>query len=156
MLPNKTYINSWATLDDEKYRPDYIRGYFEGDGSISKIDFSINELHKVHINIAGFIRELKKFKNYLKTQNIDSIIIEDRRITKLREDDPFGRLDFPNKKEKVNFLKLIYYNKNYKSLSRKQEQSYKYMKYFESNSITWTKGNNADLKSGKIGKSSLQ
>lgn len=153
LLPNKTYINSWAILDDEKYRPDYIRGYFDGDGSISKMNFSVNELYKVRIGIAGFVRELEKFKEYLKAQNINSIIIKENRDTKIKND-PFGRLDFPNKKEKFNFLKLIYYNKNYESLSRKQKQSYKYMEYFELNPITWTQKNNADIKLGKIGKDS--
>lgn len=138
IVPNKTYINSWATLENEQFRPDFIRGYFDGDGSITKKDFDKNHLSSVNITISGWERDLNKFKEYLETKNIESIFVEDKR----KRDSKyglFGHLTFVNKKQKYNFLNFIYYNKNYTSLIRKQNQAEKYIKFYKSSSI-----NNAD------------
>lgn len=130
IVPNKTYINSWAKLDDEEFRPDFIRGYFDGDGSILKKDFDKYHLSSIDMSIAGWKRDLSKFQEYLESQGIKSVFYKDKTKGSPKYGD-FGFLTFTNKRQKYNFLNLIYYNQNYTSLLRKEKQARKYIKLYE-------------------------
>lgn len=125
----KTYDNTIANIED-KYMPALIRGYFEGDGSISYNE----ELSKVNIGIVGYGSNLKKLQTYLEKRNILTTITNDNRYDKYKPNnfnDNFGSLVFSNKLSKYCFLKLIYENCGDYYLDRKFNLALKYISSIE-------------------------
>lgn len=152
-VPRKSYKNTWINLNNDELQRAFIRGYFDGDGTISK-RFEINTLYRVNIGIVGFSSNLKKFKNYLDESEIfGSIIIDNTR--EYNNGEPFGELKFTNKKTAYNFLNFIYPENCSVYLERKFLLAKKYKSLYNLNSRSWTIKNktNADNKSGKIGES---
>lgn len=148
LLPRKTYIKTWVQLSSPQLQAAFIRGYFDGDGSIStKIE--LNKLYKVNVNISGFEKNLSYFQEYLRTQNISSSFIRDQRKDKYTTDDPFGSLCFSNKKEKFKFLNLIYPEGCNFYLTRKFILAQKYKECFKENSISWECSRKIEQNRGK-------
>lgn len=143
----KTYLKTWVDFENVTLQNAFIRGYFDGDGSITQ-NFSENNLHNVNITISGFKENLKFFAEYLLTQNIEAIFIEDKR--EYKNNNTFGYLTFSDKTNKLKFLELIYPENISIYLSRKFALSQKFKNLCKINPKTW-KINNADYKSGKIG-----
>ena len=134
--PRKTYDDNWPTNIPEKLIPSYIRGYFDGDGCISK-HFTPNTLHKVNISIAGFEINISHFVDYLATQNINAKLIRDKRGKGRNESDHFVVLYFTNKNERQKFLHLIYDNATI-YMDRKYNLAQQFFKYCEISPKTWT------------------
>lgn len=130
ITPRKTYNIIWPKINEELI-PAYIRGYFDGDGSISH-SFDKNSLHTVNISITGFYNNLINFQNFLKRKDIPSTFIQDKRTTK----DKFGSIVFTDKNTKLKFLHLIYDNALI-YLDRKYLLSQQFIQLCKENSKTW-------------------
>ena len=130
----KTYDVQWPDIDS-KLLPAYVRGYFDGDGSISK-QFKINELHKVGIGIVGFENNMINFQNYLKSQNIETTLFYDNRPNKYTKQD-FCQLNLTNKINKYAFLRLIYDDATV-YLDRKYALAQQFISYYELNPTSWS------------------
>ena len=105
----KTYGNTYVQLETHLMRH-FIRGYFDGDGSISTKCGEDSLTHDIGISISGFYSNLSKIANYLENFNIFTTITIDNR--KYNGNEPFGALNFPNKISKYCFLKFIYDESN--------------------------------------------
>ncbi len=131
----KTYDVNWPDIPYELL-PAYVRGYFDGDGSIST-SIKVNELYKVQISIAGFEYNLNSFRSYLRFYGIDSTISVDKRKYNTKDGQVFGQLILTNKTTKQDFLHLIYDNATI-YLDRKYELAQKFLSLCLKNSKTWT------------------
>lgn len=125
--PRKTYENTIATIPKE-FMPALIRGYFDGDGSITNNKKIIDS----EISIAGYYSNMVKIQNYLNSRNIYSTIVYDNRKYNSKNNDRFCSLSLPNKTSKYCFIKLIYENSNNVYMDRKYERSMKYIELIES------------------------
>ena len=130
----KTHEILWPKIEPN-FLPAYIRGYFDGDGSISK-HFEKNELHKVNVTIAGYKDNLQCFQKFFIEQGIDCTFTEDKRKNKNKKQQPFGFLNFPSKKDKFLFLHLIYDNADI-YLTRKYVLATRFFEFYEQNPVTW-------------------
>ena len=121
--PRKTWSNTVIELPDE-YMNHFIRGYFDGDGSITIYN---------KISISGFETNMIKFKNILEKNNIYSHFYTDkkRKYNETEETGSFGFLSFNNKTSKYSFLKYIYNNNSGYFLKRKYNKSLDYIKKIE-------------------------
>lgn len=149
LFPRKTYLQTWVKLASPELQNAFIRGYFDGDGTISQ-EFNINSLHSVNIGISGYKNNLIHFAKYLKLQNLDCAFIQDKRQEKYTDSkQEFGQLTFLNKQDKLKFLNLIYPTNEIQYLTRKFVLGQKFKELCALNPKTWKY--NADLKLNKIG-----
>ena len=102
----KTY-NIQRPKIDKELLPAYVRGYFDGDGTISK-KIDLKHLHNVNIGIVGFENNIDNFQAYLSSQGIDTHKIYDRRPEKYKTNEPFVSLMVTDKRTKNDFLHFIY------------------------------------------------
>lgn len=130
----KTYEILWPKIEPS-FLPAYIRGYFDGDGTISK-HFKKNELYKVNVSIAGYKNNLQYFQKFFIEQGIDCTFVEDKRKNKYKAQQTFGCLNFPSKKDKLLFLHLIYDNADV-YLTRKYMLATKFFEFCKQNPVTW-------------------
>ena len=105
IVPQKTYKYIFPDNIDKKYYRDFIRGFFDGDGTISR-NIEQNTLHKINVGFAGYAKNLKRIQQVLQEQNIPSTFTEDKR--EYGSEDAFGFLGLTSKIDKVNFLHYIY------------------------------------------------
>ena len=103
-IPNKTYNGKWIKNIDLKFIPDFVRGYFDGDGCF------YSGYQKKHIygriSFTSASKEcLDKFSDYLNENNIKSHVLTVSNNIKN------WRLDIWDKKSVYNFFNLIFYNK---------------------------------------------
>lgn len=120
----KTYGNTIATVGDE-YMPHLIRGYFDGDGSIS-----YNGNSDVVVSISGYKKNMDIISNFLLRHNILSNFTCDKR--KEYSGDVFGALTINNKLQKYCFLKYIYENCNEFYMDRKYKIAQEFINLIES------------------------
>lgn len=117
IVNQKTYNDLIPDIPNELYSH-FIRGYFDGDGSIA---INYNEYHKpsmYNFRISGFKKNLLKIKDILKDNNINSSFILDKR--EYTGDDEFGSLSIPSIQDKLKFINYIYNNCNDTYMSRKK------------------------------------
>lgn len=130
----KTYGNTIPVISDD-LMPHFIRGYFDGDGSIPT-NWANNENHsfKPHADIAGFKKNMLKLIQYLENKNIYANFVHDKR--NYNGDDEFGSLSLSNLTSVYCFLKLIYKDCGEYYLDRKKQSADNFIKYIEnSNNI---------------------
>jgi hypothetical protein len=121
VLPRKTYLNPSFPEMDNKYLPDFIRGYFDGDGAICKNN------NKIIISIVGTKKFIKGLQNIIcKIANIPSHPIYKSKNTKAKNAGWY--ISWAKKSEVASFLKYIYYDDKCVSLSRKKKLSNEYYK----------------------------
>ena len=132
LYDKKTYtINMNQIKVPNEYLFDYIRGYFDGDGSIFKsLQKSCKNITPCcyNISITGFVHNLKSIQEFLKENEINSQIIIDKRKTILE----FGNLKFGSNKDKYLFLKSIYQN-NELCIKRKFDIAKEFIEIIEDN-----------------------
>ena len=122
----KTYNNCIPNIP-LKYMPHFIRGYFDGDGSI------YGNTNKINVHISGFYKNLSEIKKVLCQFNVLFEFQEDKRRKYV--DDLFGGLLATNKTQIYSFLKLIYHDCGGLYLTRKYEESCKFFEMLESSEL---------------------
>lgn len=129
----KTYDNCIPNIPI-RYMSHFIRGYFDGDGSIYKKRHNdTNRLADINIAISGFYKNLYKIEEILKQFNILFEFQEDKRTK--HKNDMFGGLKSSNKTQIYSFLKFIYYDCDDLFLIRKHEESCKFCNILESSNL---------------------
>ena len=117
IVPNKTTLLKPPYQLDEKFIPDYIRGYFDGDGSITKTGYKGNSLEFKIVSASKNI--LIFFEDYFnKKYNQDKSHIYARK----KEE---SKLQLYDLKYSTNFSKELYnilYTPNSLYLKRKKEK----------------------------------
>lgn len=122
----KTYENTIANVPDA-LMPHLIRGYVDGDGSIS---YSPGKI--VRVCISGYSYNMLKIQKYLEQNNIFStFVVDNREYTECNAGD-FGSLTFSNKTSMYSFLKLIYDNCGNYYMPRKKIVADEFINYIES------------------------
>lgn len=124
IVPRKSYPFEICQLDDE-YMSHYLRGYFDGDGSIT---FRM-PLSRTIVAYSGFVHNLEKIQEYLrKSHGIDMHISVS---TSKQYSAPFGQLRSSNLQTTYNFLKYIYQDCEDLCLTRKKERADNFIKEFD-------------------------
>ena len=124
----KTYKNTVPYIDTSlmKY---FIRGYFDGDGSITS---HFDQSKKVNIGISGYENNLLKIKEYLDGINIfSSFTIDNRKYGD--GNGRFGNLQISNVISRYCFCKHIYENDDYPAMKRKKDTCNRYVQLIENN-----------------------
>ena len=119
---NKTYGNTIPEID-EKYMFDFIRGYFDGDGSISDSCGS-------NISFSGFQSNCMKIAKFCEQNNIFLSFINDKR--KHYKEDSFGSLVTTNLTSKYCLIKSMYKNCGPYKLNRKYKIAMEFINSIES------------------------
>lgn len=124
----KTYENAIPNGIPNDLFKYFIRGYFDGDGTIST-NTTLNP-NQVNIAISGYENNLQKIINYLKAQNIITTFSSDKRKMSLGYG-AFGSLTVPNIISKYSFLRLIYDDETVPYLERKRSLAMHFTKIIE-------------------------
>lgn len=105
IFPRKTYIFTTPKLRNDLYSH-YIRGYFDGDGSINIKKDDLNTPSKYNVAITGFFDNIKIIQDILLKNNIVFNFFQDNRGK--YEEKIFGEIRNTNIESTYNFLKYIY------------------------------------------------
>ena len=97
----------------------YLRGYFDGDGSIYYIDNKINTPSKWFIHYCGNKHTMEIFKSFFLKHDIEFKIYQDKR----EYTNDFYNLRLRKNSEKLKFIKLIYNNSEGIRLNRKYDKA---------------------------------
>lgn len=127
----KTYNNSIAIVSKE-LMPHFIRGYLDGDGSIT--NQRNKSLSDIRVSFSGYKSNMDQLQNYLSSMNILTEFIQDKRCYTNGDINPFGALTFTNRLNKYSFLKLIYSNCDNLYLDRKYQIAQDFLQYIEHSS----------------------
>jgi hypothetical protein len=150
LAPNKTYGNSFVNLED-KYMSHFIRGYFDGDGSISSSKKD-NLPSSTVISFSGYYDNMLKISKCLEQHYIFSNFNIDNR--KYNGNSSFGNLGLHGINSRYSFIKYIYNDANDFYLDRKYKEAMAFIEKVEKD----TKNNSKEsiLYYDKIVKESLQ
>jgi len=108
VLEHKTFKLSPPKVK-EKFVSHFIRGYFDGDGSIYDYDNYCNtDTREYRVKIVGTIPILNYIKEFIELNEIANI----NRYYKRRKTDIVMTLELGGNKQVKNFLDLIYHNAN--------------------------------------------
>lgn len=116
LTEKKSLTIDFPDLFPEEYMPDFIRGIFDGDGSVTFKETKYNIYPQVSITMGSLIF-LQKLKDVLENYNIESHIYEEK---SRKERDFYLKISKINEVKK--FKKFIYYNNNVVKLERKFEK----------------------------------
>lgn len=124
LMPNKTKILNIKNLKIPKqYKIDFIRGYFDGDGSIvfNKSKSNFIKPCCFSVSIAGYKDNLLSINDILSDYDIELKFTADKRKNKYSESDKyqFGALRTASNINLYKFLKTIYYNDKILKIERK-------------------------------------
>lgn len=129
----KTYNNTIPTNIPNHLFKYFIRGYFDGDGSITKQEKV--ELNKTNVSIIGYQNNMQKIIDFLKQRNILMTFSVDKRSRTL-EGNYLGSAVAPNIISKYSFLKYIYENENVPYLKRKRNLALNFINAVENDNST--------------------
>lgn len=130
ITPKKTWTMNLKQIIDsipKQFIRDFLRGYFDGDGSINVSQNEGLKPSSFAVNISMPLDNAEWLQWYLYGLNISSSIQEDKR----KYSHPFGTISFFGVNKYV-FLKWIYYNECL-CLQRKYDLATKYCNLVESN-----------------------
>jgi len=127
VIENKTDILK-APKIDSKFKTAFIRGYFDGDGSLTESKTSYSTETKAYtIKIVGTISVLNYIKSFVEENNIAKI----NQYYKRREDNEAYRLEFGGNLQAESFMNKIYedasvyLNRKYKTYIKLKKQNKK-------------------------------
>lgn len=133
IIPNKTWEYEIVELDN-KLMNHFLRGYFDGDGSIYFRCNDADKLSQYDITISGFVHNLEKIQNFLNKVNIKSIIILDKRKKHHGVYD-FGSLTFSNIENMYRFITYLYKDCDDLYLKRKKLIADNFINIFNNNCL---------------------
>lgn len=116
LSPRKTYGNTIAHIQQHLMQA-YLRGYFDGDGSITYKEEK--PLTKTSVSIVGYESNMISIQKYLESKNIFSTIVADNR--EYNGEERFVSLVMTNLISKYAFLRLLCDGDQSLRLSRKRE-----------------------------------
>ena len=123
IVPNKSKILEICTLP-EPLMAHYLRGYFDGDGSLT-VRYPLS---RSNLSYTGFIHNMKCIQEYLQNfQNISMHLKYDKRDYGL----PFGGLRTTKLSETYKFLKYLYKDYENLCLIRKQMLANQFITEYE-------------------------
>lgn len=124
----KTYGNTITNISDD-LMPALIRGYFDGDGTIS----NHRDVSKTNISIVGYESNLQKIKKFLDQCYIYGSISEcnSKKYSIAEDGSKFCIYNLTNKTSRYCFLKLIYEDSQNIFLDRKYNKSKQYIDLIE-------------------------
>lgn len=114
----KTYGFKYKNIPFE-YMNHFIRGYFDGDGSISITKNNYDNLSNYSIRITSNPDILKQFKKHLEELGIKIYLSKDNRVEKYTNGYQPYNLAITGTESKYNFINYIYGNCDNYKLSRK-------------------------------------
>lgn len=115
LFQNHTYSFRFCIFD-EPFMSHYVRGYFDGDGSI----YFTTRDNRCVCSLVGYYDNLVIVQNYLQTKGITLHWVRDNRQYNGGE---FGQLRTNNRKECYNLIRYLYYDDNDLCLQRKKEKA---------------------------------
>lgn len=124
----KTYSNTIANVSND-LMPALIRGYFDGDGTIS----NHKNVSRANVSIVGYKSNLQKIKNFLDRCCIYGSISEcnSKKYSIAEDGSKFCIYNLANKTSRYCFLKLIYEDSQNVFLDRKYIKSKQYIDLIE-------------------------
>lgn len=132
LYPNKTYGNTIANVPDE-FIPAFIRGYFDGDGSIGKH----KDILSASVSIVGYESNMSKIKKLLEDRCIySSITVDKRKYNVANDGSQFVSLALTNKMSKYCFLKMVYKDSNGVFIDRKYNRGKEFTDLIENSEHT--------------------
>lgn len=128
LFPKKTYGNTIANISNN-FMPALIRGYFDGDGTIS----NHKDISKTNVAIVGYESNLQKIKNFLDQYCIYGSISEckTKKYSIAEDGSKFCVYILANKTSRYCFLKFIYENNQNVFIDRKYNKSKQYIDLIE-------------------------
>lgn len=116
IVPAKTFILQPPFLLKEEYYIDYIRGYFDGDGSI----YICND-GTCGINIGGASKEVIEWIRMILAEKYNIICAKTEHCKELRDNHSFYRITYYGKKI-IDFYKNFYHKKDLIYMKRKKDK----------------------------------
>lgn len=119
LTERKSLTLNFPNIPDE-FIPDFIRGFFDGDGCAYKSTTTSNKIKYDYIFVSftsGSDSFIEKLKNILKNNNIKSTIVNDS-----RNNHNAKYLKIYSKESVKNFYNYIYYNDDVVCLNRKKNK----------------------------------
>lgn len=124
----KTYQNAIPHSIPDSLFKYFVRGYFDGDGTINTK--TNTKLNSVNVSISGYENNLRQIINYLKAKNIITTFnIDGRKYSDGNGE--FGYLTIPNTISKYAFLMLIYEDEEAPYLERKRNLALNFIRMVE-------------------------
>ena len=127
ITPRKTWIYSPYILKDDSLMWAYIRGYFDGDGSIYYANKKENTPSSYEISFCGNKNTMNFFNNFFHKFDIKSYIHKDNR-RKYSQD--FYIVRIKENKSKSKFIKYLYENCKDVKLNRKYNKCMKFLEIY--------------------------
>lgn len=124
----KTWTYSPYMLENDSLMWAYIRGYFDGDGSIYYINKKENMPSSYEISICGNERTINFLNNYFHKFGIKSYMHKDNRCQKYSYD--FYYLKIKENESKLKFIKYLYDSCEDIKLNRKYEKCMKFLEIY--------------------------
>lgn len=125
IVERKTWIYTPYVLDDYLMWH-YLRGFFDGDGSIY-YSGKYNPCNWI-ISIFGNYKTMYAIQNFLKTQDIECHVRLDNRTEKYKND--FYNLVIRKNSEKIKFIKKLYNDSENLRLNRKYVKCEEFLKLY--------------------------
>lgn len=114
VIPRKTWSYIPVPLNAEMM-PHFVRGYFDGDGTIYKLRKSFKgRLTDYRVAVVGNEQAMVFVQRYLETRDIETAVVKSEREGKL------FRLEMRTAKAKLGFIRLLYTNTHGLCLTRKR------------------------------------
>ncbi len=126
ITPRKSLTLQWPDKLEEKYYPDFIRGYFDGDGYCGIKSGKVNKEGVLFPNLCicilgtfNFLSKIQGYANSINNKEVGSLYhIEKNHIY---------RLEFSGNLSPTNFCQKIYYNSNVIKMDRKYDRFKKWL-----------------------------
>lgn len=125
IVQRKTWIYVPYFIDDQLMWH-YLRGYFDGDGSIYLCG-KVNPSNWI-ISICGNECTMHAFQNFLRTHGIESYVRLDNRKEKYKYD--FYNLIIRKNSEKIKFIQMLYNDSENLRLNRKYLKCVEFLKLY--------------------------
>lgn len=122
IVPRKTYTYQMQELSKDMM-PHFIRGYFDGDGSITIVNGGTKIPSKYMVSIVGFENNMLAIRDFLKRIDINMFVVYDKREYGAKGGQRFCSIGASSVADKYKLLKYMYENCGDLCLKRKKERA---------------------------------